>query len=188
MLGVTKPNLQLGHCVQNVARLCHLEALNIVLSKLQGTPFTSASYLEIKEANAGETLAWSTLKNYLTSNYSEIPYNTHAINTYDSLQQGTDESTEAYLHKAQDILECIHHSNGMSSITAIGTNHTKLLTGLKDSRLHNKLADSKAKRWINMVQVLQDVTDMAINIERSLEVHEGLGDLKEPDNMEFLLK
>ena len=91
------------------------------------------------------------IKKHLTSNYSEIPYGTHAINAYDSLQQGTDESTEAYLHRAQDILECIHHTNDMSSITAIGTNHAMILTGLRDSRLYNKLAESMAKTWINMV-------------------------------------
>ena len=61
----------------------------------------------------------------------EILYDTHAINTYDSLQQDNDESTEAYLHRAQDILGCIHHTNDMSSITAIGPNHAKILTGLK---------------------------------------------------------
>ena len=55
----------------------------------------------------------------------------------------------------------------MSSISAIGTNHAKILTGLRDVRLSNKLAESKAKKWINMAQVLQDVTDMAINFERS---------------------
>ena len=38
----------------------------------------------------------------------------------------------------------------MSSITTIGMNHMKILTGLKDSRLHNKLAKSKAKKWVNM--------------------------------------
>ena len=55
----------------------------------------------------------------------------------------------------------------MTSIPAIGTNHTKILTGLRDSRLCNKLAQSKAKKWTNMSQVLQDVTDMAIDFERS---------------------
>ena len=118
--------------------------------KLQGAPFKSANYLETKEANVGKTLNWSTLKQHLTSNYLEIPYDTHAINAYDMLQLGNDESTEAYLHRAQDILECIHHTNDMSSISAIGTNHTKILTGLKDSRLHNKLAKFKAQTWINM--------------------------------------
>ena len=39
---------------------------------------------------------------------------------------------EAYLHRAQDILEHIHHTNNMSEITTIGTNHPKILTGLKD--------------------------------------------------------
>ena len=36
------------------------------------------------------------------------------------LQQGLDESMEAYLHRSQDILEPIHHTNNMSEITAIG--------------------------------------------------------------------
>ena len=78
----------------------------------------------------------------------EILYDTLAINAYDSLQQGNNESTEAYLDRAQAILEHIHHTNDMSSITAIGTNHAKILTGLKDSRLHNKLAESKAKNGL----------------------------------------
>ena len=91
----------------------------------------------------------------------------HAVNAYDTLQQGTDESTEAYLHRTQDILECIHHTNDMSSVTSIGTNHTKMLTGLKDGKLCNKLAESKAKKWTNMAQVLQDIAEMVINFERS---------------------
>ena len=123
--------------------------------------------METKETNAGKTRIWSTLKQHLTSNYSEIPYDTHAISAYDMLQQGNKESIEAYLHRAQDILECIHHTKGMSSISAIGTNHAKILTGLKDGRLHNKLAKSKTKKWINMVQVLQDIADMAVNFRRS---------------------
>ena len=76
----------------------------------------------------------------------EIAYETHAFNAYDRLQQDNNESTEAYLHRAQDILEHIHHTNDMSSITAIAMNHVKILIGLKDSRLHNKLAESKAKK------------------------------------------
>ena len=56
------------------------------------------------------------------------------------LQQGNDESTKVYLHRAQDILEHIHHTNNMTSVSAIGTNHVKILMGLKDGRLHNKQA------------------------------------------------
>ena len=104
-----------------------------------------ARYLEPKESNSGKTLVWFSFKKHLTSNYSEILYDTHAISMYDSLEQGNGESTEAYLHRAQDILEHIHHTNDMSSITAVGMNHEKILTGLKDSRLCNKLAESKAK-------------------------------------------
>ena len=153
--------------IENATRLCHLDALSIALSKLQGELLKSANYLETKEISAGKTLIWPTLKQHLTSNYSEIPYNTHAINAHDMLQQGNNESTEAYLHRAGDILECIHHTNNMPSISAIGTNHAKILTGLKDGRLHNKLVKSKAKKWINMVQILQDIADMVVNCKRS---------------------
>ena len=31
----------------------------------------------------------------------------------------------------QDILECIHHTSNMTSISAISTNHVKILAGLK---------------------------------------------------------
>ena len=94
-------------------------------------------------------------------------YDTHAINMYDSLHQGSNESTIAYLHRAQDILEHIHYTCDMSSITAISTNHAKILTGLKDSGLQSKLAESKAKKWTTMAQVLQNVADMAVDFKRS---------------------
>ena len=67
----------------------------------------------------------------------------------------------------QDILEHMHNTSDMTSIPAIGTNHAKILTGLKDSRLCNKLAESKAKKWITMSQILQDVVDMAVDFKRS---------------------
>ena len=55
----------------------------------------------------------------------------------------------------------------MISVSAIGTDHAKILTGLKDGRLCNKLAESKARKWTNMAQVLQDIADMGVNFERS---------------------
>ena len=64
-------------------------------------------------------------------------------------------------------LECIHNTSNMTSIPAISTNHAKILTGLRGSRLCNKLAKSKAKKWKTMYQVLQDVTDMDVDFERS---------------------
>ena len=45
--------------VENTARLCNLDALSIALSKLQGPPLQSASYLESKEINSGKQLVWS---------------------------------------------------------------------------------------------------------------------------------
>ena len=105
---------------------------------MQGAPLKSAIYLEGKENSIDKKLSWITLKQHLTANYSEIPYDTHAINAYDTLQQGADEPTEAYLHRAQDILEHIHHTNNMSEITTIDTNHAKTLICLKDKKLCSK--------------------------------------------------
>ena len=154
--------------VENVAQLCNLDALTIMLFELQGPPLQSAHFLKKKkEISSGKQLNWHSLKKHLTTNYSEIPYDMHAINAYDSLHQASSESTSAYLHRVQDILECIHNTSDMTSIAAIGTNHPKNLTGLRDSRLHNKLAESNAKKWTTMSQVLQDVADMPIDFERS---------------------
>ena len=134
--------------VENTAKLCNLDTLDITLSKLQGPPLISACFLESKEVSSGKQLDWHSLKKHLTTNYLEIPYNTHAINAYDNLHQGSNESTSGYLHRVQDILKHIHHTSNMTSISAIGTNHAKYLTGLKDSRLRNKLAKSKAKNGL----------------------------------------
>ena len=140
--------------VENAAKLCNLDTLSITLSKLQGPPLKSAHSLESKEVSSGKQLYWHSLKKHLTTNYLEVLYDTHAINAYNNLHQGNNESLSAYLHRAQDILEHIHHTSDMTSISTIGTNHGKILNGLKDSRLRNKLAKSKAKKWTTMSQVL----------------------------------
>ena len=48
--------------VENAARLCNLDTLSITLSKLQGPPLKSGSYLESKKTNSGKTLVWSLFK------------------------------------------------------------------------------------------------------------------------------
>ena len=153
--------------MENATKLYNLDTLSIALSKLQGPPLQSAHFLESKEVGSGKQLNWHSLKMHLTTNYSEILHETHTINAYDNLHQGSNESTSAYLHRVQDILECIHHTSDMTSIPTICTNHTKILTGFKGSRLRNKLAESKAKKWTTMSQVLQDVADMAVDFKRS---------------------
>ena len=153
--------------IENAAKLYNLDTLTITLSKLQGPPLKSACSLKSKEVGSGKQLNWHSLKKHLTTNYSDIPYNTHTINAYNNLHQGSNESTSTYLHRAQDIIECNHHASDMTSISAFGTNHAKSLTTLRDSRLCNKLAKSKAKKWTTLSQVLQDVADMAIDFERS---------------------
>ena len=91
--------------VENATRLCNLDTRSIALSKLQGPPLKSASYLESKEISSGKQLVWPSLNKHLTSNYSEILYDTHAESAYDSLHQGNDESKIVYLHRAQDIFK-----------------------------------------------------------------------------------
>ena len=85
--------------VENAAKLCNMDTLTIALSKLQGPPLKSAHFLESKEVSSGKQLNWHSSKKHLTTNYLEIPYDTHAINAYDNLHQGRDESTSAYLHR-----------------------------------------------------------------------------------------
>ena len=88
--------------MENAARLCNLDTLSITLSKLQAPPLKSASYLESKEVSSSKQLDWHSLKKHLTGYYSEIPYDTHAVNAYDSLHQGSNESIIVYLHRVQE--------------------------------------------------------------------------------------
>ena len=48
---------------------------------------SNASYLESKEVSSGKQLDWHSLKKHLTSNFSDILYDTHAINVYDNLHK-----------------------------------------------------------------------------------------------------
>ena len=93
--------------VENVAKLCNLDTLTITLSKLQGPPLKLVHFLKSKEISSSKQLNWHSLKKHLTTNYSEILYDTHAINVHDNLHQGSNESTSAYLHRAQDILDSL---------------------------------------------------------------------------------
>ena len=55
--------------IENAVRVCNFDAININLSKLQGSLLKSAIYLEGKETSSGKKLSWTTLKQHLTSNY-----------------------------------------------------------------------------------------------------------------------
>ena len=112
--------------MEKAAKLCNLDTLSITLSKLEGPLLQSAHFLETKEVSSGKQLDWHSLKKHLTTNYLEILYNTHTINAYDNLHQGSNESTSAYLHRVQDILEHIHHTSNITSIPATDTNHAKI--------------------------------------------------------------
>ena len=70
--------------IENATKLCNLDTVSITLSKLQGPPLKSAHFLESKEVSSGNQLDWHFLKKHLTTNYSEIPYDTHATNAYDN--------------------------------------------------------------------------------------------------------
>ena len=77
--------------VENIAKLCNLDTLSTALSKLQGPPLKSAHFLESKKVSSGKQLNCYSLKKHLTTNYLEILYNTHAINVYNNLHQGSNE-------------------------------------------------------------------------------------------------
>ena len=58
--------------IENAARIFDLDAVNTALSKLQGALLKSAIHLEGKGTSTGRKPSWNTLKQHLTSNYSEI--------------------------------------------------------------------------------------------------------------------
>ena len=60
-----------AQCVENAARICNLDAINITLSKVQGALLKSAIYLEGKETSAGKKLSWNTLKQCAMQNITD---------------------------------------------------------------------------------------------------------------------
>ena len=66
-----------------------MDTLTITLSKLQGPPLKLACFLESREVGSGKQLNWHSLQKHLTTNCSEIPYDTPTINAYDNLHQGS---------------------------------------------------------------------------------------------------
>ena len=59
--------------IENTLGICNLDAINIALSKMEGTSLKSAIYWEGKETSSGKKLSWTTLIQHLTTNYSKNP-------------------------------------------------------------------------------------------------------------------
>ena len=139
--------------VENAARLHHLDTLSIVLLKLQGALLKVASYLETEEVNSGKTLVWSTFKKHLTAIIQKFHMTLMPLMLM-TVYNRTMMNPQKPIYIEHKTYLSVYIIQMICLLLQQGTNHAKILTGLKDSRVCNKLAKSKAKRWINMAQVL----------------------------------
>ena len=72
-------------------------------------------------------LTWNDLKNELLRQYSTILFDSHTTQGFDSLQQGSDELLEMYLHHTSDLLSKIHLTTDMFQILTEGLNHCTMM-------------------------------------------------------------
>ena len=122
--------------MENAAQISGKDILHIALSKMLGSPITSAYKLR----HCLPHLIWRDLKSELLRQYSTILLNSHGILAFAHLQQGSDELLEMYILCASELLLKIHHTTNMFLIPAEGLNHYTMVYDLNPNTLKNKVA------------------------------------------------
>ena len=80
------------------------------------------------------------LKKELSIQYSVIPSDTHAAQTFTHLEQCLDELHDDYLHCMSDLLSKLYHTSDMSRTSAECTNNYAVVYGLNCRKLKDNVA------------------------------------------------
>ena len=92
-----------------------INPLNVGISKLKGFALGDITTIH-KEGH----LTWYNFRKWLIEHYSNMAYTSDAMYTYSHLSRGNEEPTTQYLSRAKVLLECIHHTDKLSSIPSVG--------------------------------------------------------------------
>ena len=124
--------------VEVVAERSNQTPLEVGMAKLKGVP--------LQDMHKTHNLTWPHLRKLLTENYSDIPYISDAIVTYNKISQAENKSVSQYLMCAKDYLEHINRTSRLSSMDGRGLNHISLVQGLSDSYVRRR-ASKEAENW-----------------------------------------
>ena len=113
---------------------------------MTGSPLSSVNSLKAQLSN----LTWTELKKELSTQYSAIPFDSHATQAFAQLEQGPDELLDMYLHHSSELLSNIYHTSDLSTILAEDLNHYTVVYGLNGRRLQNSVVEHQSMQWKKM--------------------------------------
>ena len=126
--------------------------LEVGMAKLKGAP--------LQDMHKTCDLTWPWLTKLLIENYSDSPYISDMMVTYNKISQAENESVSQYLMHAKDYLECINHIGRKSSMDGSGLNHISLAQGLSNSYVRRR-ASKGTENWRTMADAFDSITKIA---------------------------
>ena len=97
--------------------------------------------------------------------YSGIPLDTHANQTFTHLEQGYDELHDNYLHYVSDLLLKLHHTSDMSRVSVEGTKHYAVVYGLNCRKLKGNVAGHESAQWKMIEECFRDICNIGVGYE-----------------------
>ena len=144
-----------------VAENTCIDPFNVGIIKFKGLALGSITDI-CKESN----LKWYSFRQWLIEHYSNVPYASDPMYTYSHLLQGIEEPTTQYLSRAKVLLEHIHHTTKLSSITGVGWENLYLVRGLKAPHMRRRVA-SEQDSWRTMEDVFNIINCISRTEDRS---------------------
>ena len=89
--------------------------------------------------------------------YSIIPSDTHATQTFTHLGQGLNELLDDYLHHVSELLSKIYHTSDLSRISVEGTNHYAVVYGLNCGKPKDSVAGHRSAQWKRIKECFRDI-------------------------------
>ena len=126
--------------------------LEVGMAKLKGAPLC--------DTHKTHDLTWPQLRKLLIENYSDTPYISDVVVTYNRISQTKNKSVSQYLMHAKDYLEYIYHISRLSSMDSSGLNHISLVQDLSNSYVRRR-ASNEAENWRMMAGTFESITKIA---------------------------
>ena len=100
--------------VENAAKLLNQDPIDVAMMKLTSAPLQVAMHLWDTVTN----VMWKDFQKELAVNFSPLPYDSHAIQAFANLIQGSEEFLTFYVQWAFSLLIWINQMSDMSAIQA----------------------------------------------------------------------
>ena len=150
--------------IKMVAEKTGTDPSEVGISKLKGLALG-----DINTICKGGNLTCYSFRQRLIEHYSNVPYKSNAMFAYFHLLQGDEKPTAQYLVRAKVLLECIHHTTKLSSISGSGWDNMYLVRELKAPYIRKRVA--KEQDFWRMMQDVFDTINCITRMEERTKIY-----------------